>query len=88
MSLSTEIGPCLLLHSLLSHKIVTFGSNTLPRVPTTGSQEGVGMESMRIPANCESMMVTPSPVQTSLSLWSSAMCGGKVSVPPSVKHLA
>jgi len=40
-SLPVDVSPCLLLHLVLRHEMTTFGSSTPPRVPMTGSQEGV-----------------------------------------------
>ena len=79
-----EVGPCRWLHSVLRCEMISFGTNTLPRVPMTGSQEGDGMESIMMPENCESETVMPSLPQASLSLCSFVMCPGKVSVFPSV----
>src|SRR5882724_5884377 len=73
---------------MFRHEMMTLRSNTPPSVPMTGSQDGVGMDNMMIPMNCESVTVTPSPPQASLNLWSSAMCPGNVSVFPSKNHLA
>src|SRR5882724_11942616 len=78
-----EVSPCLLLHSVLRHEMATFGSRTPPRVPTTGSKEGVGIDKVMTPENCASEMGIPSPVHASLNFCSSDMCAGNVSVPPS-----
>jgi len=87
-SLLLEVGPCHQLHSVLRCEIITFRSNTPPRVLITGSQEGVSMDSIMIPMNCESVTVTLSLPQVSLSLWRSVMCPSRVSEFPSMKHFA
>jgi len=63
---------------------MTFGSNTPPRVPMTGSHEGEGIDSVITPVNCVSVISTPNPPHASHSLCSSAMWTGKVSVLPSM----
>jgi len=48
-SLLIEVSPCLLLHSVLRHEMTIFGSITPPRVPITGSQDGVSMDNLMTP---------------------------------------
>ena len=44
---------CLWLHSALRCEMTIFGSKTPPRVPITRSQEGVSMDSVMTPVNCQ-----------------------------------
>jgi len=67
-SLLVEVSPCLLLHSVLRREMTIFGSNTPPRVPMTGSQDGVGMDNVMTPVNKALVMPTPSLLHASQSL--------------------